>query len=242
VNKLTTIAGAVVAAGLTFLITFVVVVNARGGLGPSRAALAKAPVLGKLLKVQPVPEEVEAEPEEPAPGALPQAGVSFLRFGEPARLQRLAEALDRKRADYEVRLQRLERRERELDAWQKQLEQERDLVRARLDRESEDLAGQRQQLAQERSQVEASQVAIAQAEESNLKKAAQIYARMSSDKAAEILERMYAGTDQDAVVKLIYLMDSRAAAKTLEAFSESQISADITQRLKNIMKSEQSGG
>lgn len=239
-NKAITIAGAVVAAGLAFLITLVVVINVRGGLSPSRAGLAKAPLLGKLLKVRPEPEE--AEPEEPGLAALPQAGVSFLRFGEPVRLQRLAETLDRKRADYEVRLQRLERRERELEAWQKQLEQERDLVRAKLDKESEDLASQRQQLAQERSQVEASQVAIGQAEESNLKKAAEIYTKMSSDKAAEILERMYAGTEQDAVVKLIYLMDSRAAAKTLEAFSESQISADITQRLKNIMKSEQSGG
>jgi len=242
VNKAVTIAGAVAAAGLAFLITFVVIINVRGGLSPSRAGLANAPLLGRLLKVQPEPEEVEAEPEEPGLAALPQAGVSFLRFGEPVRLQRLAETLDRKRADYEARLQRLGRRERELDAWQKQLEQERDLVRAKLDKESEDLASQRQQLAQERSQVEASQVAIVQAEESNLKKAAEIYTKMSSDKAAEILERMYAGTEQDAVVKLIYLMDSRAAAKTLEAFSESQISADITQRLKNIMKSEQSGG
>lgn len=236
--------GAVVAAaGIVFLVSLAAFVRVRGGLSPSHAGLSRAPVVGRLFSVRPEAEEPATEEELTAPTGL-RGGreMTFLRLGPQARLQQLAEELDKKKSDYDAMLQGLERKARELEAWQRQLEQERDGLRAQFDQESQDLARQEEELQSKRAELDALQVAIEQAEEANLKKTAQIYGKMSPQQAARFLEQMYADGQEDTVVKLIYLMDSRAAAKTFEAFVEPQISAQITAKLKLITKSAPSGG
>lgn len=242
-KKAAVIVGALVGAAVVFLLTLVVFVNVRGGLGPPHTGLAKMPLVGGLLKVG-LTAEGEQPGQQGTEAALLPAGrqVPFLRFGPEARLARLAEELDLKKSDYDAMLRRLERRSRELDAWQQQLQQEMADLRARFGKEKEDLAQLRGELQRKESELQAMQTAIEQAEERNLKTTAEIYGKMSPQKAAEVLGHMYAGGEQDTVVKIIYLMGPRPAAKTLEAFEDPKIGAQITEQLKHITKSEQQGG
>jgi flagellar motility protein MotE (MotC chaperone) len=53
---------------------------------------------------------------------------------------------------------------------------------------------------------------------------------------------MYSSGQQDTVVKIIYLMQDRSAAKTLEAIADAKIGAAITQKLKQIGKTVPQGG
>jgi len=242
-RKLLVIAMCLLAAGAAFAVTLISMVNSRGGLSPQHADLARLPVLGPLLKVR-----SEAPEQPPAGAAAPQpqlpAGrqVPFLRFGAAQKLARLAEELDRKQADYDLALQELQRRTRELGAWEQQIKKERDSLRARFDKEKQELARTREELASKEAELSQRQLLIEQQEEANLKATAEIYGKMSPDKAASVLGQMYGAGQQETVVKIIYLMQPREAAKVLEAFSDPKIGAAITEQLKRITRSQAEGG
>jgi flagellar motility protein MotE (MotC chaperone) len=79
-------------------------------------------------------------------------------------------------------------------------------------------------------------------EAANLKATAGIYDKMSSEQAAAILSQMFAGGQQDSVVKIISLMQDRSAAKTLESLTDAKIGAQITEQLQRIAKPTKAGG
>ncbi|MFO8006459.1 MAG: hypothetical protein R6V05_01845 [Candidatus Brocadiia bacterium] len=241
-KKVLIIAGVLVGAVLVFFVSAVVTVNVLGGLPPGQARLAEAPLVGGLLKVRQPAEEDTAEGEQ-AQGPQQPAGrrVPFLRFGPEARLNTLAQELEAKKKEYDSLLRKLERRGAELDAWEGQLEKEREAVRTRFVEERAALDELRAELDGRRRQLDALQVRISEAEESNLKKTADIYSKMSPQKAAQILAQLYGDGETETVVKIIYLMQDRSAAKALEAITDPKMSADITQRLKSITETNQEG-
>jgi flagellar motility protein MotE (MotC chaperone) len=243
-KKVAIIAGLVVVAIVLFLVSFAMVVKMRGGLGPSGAALARLPLVGGLFAMRPEPETEEAaepaaEQAEPLPG---DRDMPYLRFGPPERLKRLVDELQTRQADLEMAERELERRSRELDAWERQLKTERDALRARFTAEKDELVRSTGELAQRQAALDARQVLVEQTEEANIKKTADIYSKMTPEKSSEVLAKMYSDGEQETVVKIIYMMQERSAAKTLEAMTDPQVSAEITQALKRVGKEEQLGG
>lgn len=199
------------------------------------------PVVGSLLNVRTAPEEEDQEAAAEARELPADRDVPFLRLGPEARLQTLAEELKVKKSEYELALSRLDRRSRQLDAWERQLKKERDELRQKFNQEKEDLARLRTEVDQRQTDLDALQIAIEQAEQSNLKKMAEIYSKMDSERASEILAEMYSTDQQETVVKIVYLMEGRSAAKVLAAITDSKVGADITEQLKRVMQTGQEG-
>jgi hypothetical protein len=218
------------------LIGLVLLVNMRGGLKPAYAGVSRIPVLGRLIEIQ--------QAETPADGAdaeravvLPGGrDVPYLRFGSEARLTKLVGELELKKAEYEALLLQVQRKSRELEAWEKQLTVERDQLRETFRKEKEKLAEARNELDLRESQMESRLLAIKDNEQANLTSLAAIYDKMAPEQAAEILAKMYEDGQQDSVVTIIYLMQERSAAKTLEAFPDATIGAQITGKLQHIVK------
>ncbi len=234
--------GLLAAAMVACLATMVVVVRMRGGLGPEQAGLAKVPLVGGLFPLREAPEEPTGEPEE-AEGLEPGRELPFVRFGTEARLRRLAEQLTEKKSEYDAALMQLNRRERELESWEGQLQEERDTVLKKFTKRRQELESLREELNQRERELDAREIKLEQAEESNLKGAAEIYGKMAPDRAAEILTEMFVSDQKETVVKIIYLMNDRNAAKVLESLETPQMGAEITERLKHVIPAEtQQGG
>jgi len=244
VKRAAIIAAVAVLGAVAFMAALVVAINMRGGLEPSRAGLKRVPLIGALVKVKPVAEPVDAELAGPVPGtATPGTDdLPYLRFGAQARLAELVEELEARKREYEALLLQQQRRAREIEAWERQVKVERDAVREKFEREKENLAALRQQLDQRQAALDAMQLKIEADEEKNLKTTAGIYDKMSPEQAAAILTEMYVGGQQESVVKIIYLMQDRSAAKTLEAFTDAKLSAQITEQLQRISKPAKVGG
>jgi len=242
VKTVVLIVGGAVGAVVAFLVAMVVLVNMRGGLDPSRAGLARLPLAGGLFKVRAAPASTqEGEPSSAESGSGGAREIPFLRFGPEARLARLAQELELKKTEYDALLLQLERRERELEAWQRQMKVERDLLREKFAEEKAEIAKARDEMQRTEANIRSQQVAIGTNERINLQSTAEIYSRMSPDKGAQILTEMYVEGDQETVVKIIHLMEGRSAAKTLEAFTDPKISADITMQLKRVAENLQEG-
>jgi len=236
--------GAMAFAGLlVFGLSAVLLVNMRGGLGPQHAGLSRVPLVGGLLKVQPADEEEGAEEPDVELSGLPaHRDVPFLRYGSEARLQSLIEDLSARKSEYDSMLRGLERRATELDAWQEQLAMEREALRGSFAKEAERLTNLERQLAQKEKGLQALQVHIDVAEQTNLTLMAEMYGKMGAEEAARILTEMYGTGDIETVVKIIHLTESRSAAKTLAALGDAKISAQITAHLKRVTQTEQQGG
>ncbi len=237
--------GLAAAAVVLFFGSFVAIAKARGGLAGATAG--KVPIVGGLVKA---PESAESQEPAGASGAtqaqasppLPGArDVPFLRFGPEAKLQQLTQELDAKRAEYETALREVQRRSRELDAWEKQVTEERDGLRDAFDKERQELTQLKDELGRKEAELAQRQVLVQQGEEANLKKTAEIYGKMAPERAAQMLTQMFNSGQQDTVVKIIFLMQDRSAAKTLEAISDAKVGAQITEKLKQVGKVIQQG-
>ena len=238
-KKIVILSAVIIGSAAAFLAALVVLINSRGGLSPRYSGLRRAPLLGSLVKIQ---TTEKPDIDQALAAGTSGSEVPYLRFAPKEGLPRLARELEAKRAEYEALLRQLKRRQRELDGWERQLKVERDKLRERFSREKEQLAATRQELEMERQELEAFRIEIEEAEEANLAATASIYDRMASERAANILMEMYTGGQQETVVKIVYLMQDRTAAKTLEAFADPKIGAQITERLQRVASPQDSGG
>jgi hypothetical protein len=243
VKKVFVIGGGGAAGVLVFTLTLVVFVNMRGGVSDPDSGLARVPVLGGLFKARTAAAaEPAAEFEDQAEAPRQQREIPFLRFGPEARLARLAQELESKKEEYDAMLAGVERRERELEAWQRQLKLERDALREQFGKEKEELTHVREELRQKELELQDWQVVIDVAEEASLKKTAEMCAKMPPENGAAILSEIYGRGEKQTVVKIIYLMEGRSAAKTLAALTDPAVSAEIVEQLKRVVKSPQEGG
>ena len=239
-KKLLIFGGAGLLAVMLFVGSLVVVLKMRGGV---QAGLARAPLVGGLLGNEAAAAEPPADaPAADASAASPPRQSTYLRFGTKGRIERLADDLKAKQGEWEASLRDLERRSRELDAWQRQMKQERDRLRQVLADAQEKLAREKEDMAKREEALATRLVAIEQAEHSNLKKTAEIYGKMEALRAAAILTTMYADGQQETVVKLLYLMTDRSAAKVLEAVVDPKVSAQITEKLQQVVRESAPGG
>jgi len=255
-------------AGLTpvgFIGALVGFVNARGGLAPDHAHLAEVPLVGGLFRVQAPAEPASADPQEAAaldgvmtpsagavnpaagPAAPAAAGVGSLIVGlggaEDARaLAALVEQLEKKRDESDTLLLRLRRKSRELAVWERQLKAERETLQKRFAAERADLEKVRAQVVAERQRLRKLRIALDREESANLKKTAEIYGKMEPDRAARILAEMYLKGGQDEVVKIVHLMQDRAAANLLAALPDEAVSAEITRKLAHVGRPVEEGG
>lgn len=237
-KKALIIAAACVGAAGAFLAALVALINARGGLSPRYAGLQRAPVLGGMITVKQAEQSGEKAPTEGKGGR----DAPYLSLGAEAEVARLAQELELKKGEYEARLLELKRRSRELEAWEKQMKVERDKLREHFAAEKQELAALREELKRKEEALNARQIQIDENEEDNLSSTAGIYDRMSPEQAAKILMEMYSDGREDVVVKIIYLMQDRTAAKTLESFSDPKIGAQVTERLRRIAPPDKLGG
>jgi flagellar motility protein MotE (MotC chaperone) len=229
----------VVLATVALGASLVVGVRARGGLSPERAGLRKLPVVGGMLPLKQPQEdktteettgssttEQETETDEEA-GDLPEPRDS-------KSVQELVSLLERKRRDLRRKTRELENRRKETKAWEQQLARQQSELEKSFEEKKAELEALQKKLKTQKAELEDHRIRLAGRKRENLRKTASVFESMDPEKAAEILEKMYADGKQDEVVSIIYFMRERRAAKALAAFVDPSISAQITQKLSRI--------
>jgi len=232
VKKLTLILVAVGVAAAVLAVTTVTVVNMKGGVSAEHQGISKLPLVGKLMRVNmPNPDELAGTGLGPLANDRP---LPFVRPGDDAKLAVLVRDLEKKSAEYDDMVFQLRRRSQELEAWERQLATERDLLKQRVEQQVTELNQREILVSQKEAELQARTVVITEAESANLRKAADIYAKMDAEKAADVLSEVYM-KDKDGVIKIISLMDERSAAKALAAMKDPRLSAEITGKLTHII-------
>lgn len=236
--KKTGIIAAAVAVALVALAGFFILgINIRGGLPQSMAGLAEFPVLNRLLKARPETDEGGAARagEAPADSSL----ASMLDFDN---IHRLGEELERVIGNYRRFDLELDRKARELYAWEERLGEHRDELLLEYSEKLENLKELEANIRKQKKELEEMKIVIDRREAHNLRKAADIYASMDPRRAAALLETMYSDGQRDTVVKIVYLMRERSAAQALGAMAEAGVAAEITEKLSLIEMNEDAEG
>ena len=213
---------------LLFAMSFITVVMWRGGVEED-SPLADLPGIGPLLVTE-EPEEVVPEPDYTAMPSI-YGPALFLRLGPEGRMERLGRELERSRLRYERKLEDVQKRRRELDAWSDQLDEERHALKESIEEKREDLSQWEAELEEKLRELDEREVRIKEAEKGNLEKMADIYENMQADRAGEILTEMYRTGREETVVKILSLMRDRNAAQALAGIPEDEISAESTEKL-----------
>jgi len=194
-----------------------------GGLAAASFALAMAAafMLGGA-KPTTSPAAMSAhDANEPAPMQLnPQA----------QELDELVRSLRQRIADCRAQAQQLNEREKQIRIVQDQL--------TRQAEELEDLrvkaAGALAALREQKAALEAERVKIAAEDMANLKKTAAIYAKMDSAAGGQILADMCRQNNEEAVVRILYYMDERSAAKIIESLEDKSLAARLCDKIKRV--------
>ena len=198
-KKALIILGLVLALMGVFLGALAVFVRARGGLSPTYEGVCKIPLVGGLLTGAAPAESSKAAPAAPEDSQGQSLAVSFLESARREPLELLVEELERKKTDYDKMMLELRRSEREAEAWQLELKNEREALREHFTGERADLVSLRGELQDRQAALEALQVSISRREESNLQRMAEVYGKMDAEKGAEIMQELCAKGEMDTV-------------------------------------------
>ncbi len=145
-------------------------------------------------------------------------------------LDELVRNLRQRIADCRAQTQQLNEREKQTRIVQDQL--------ASQAQELEDLrvkaATALAALRQEKATMEAERVKIEAEDRTNLKKTAAIYEKMDAAAGGKILTDMCSQNNEDAVVRILYYMSERSAAKTIESFEDRKLAARLCDKIKRV--------
>ena len=145
-------------------------------------------------------------------------------------LDELVRSLNQRIAGCRIQAQRLNEREKQIQIVQDQL--------AMQAQELEDLrvkaAGALADLRQQKAALEAERVKIEAEDKANLKKTAGIYNKMDSTAGGVILADMCRQNNEDAVVRILYYMEERNAAKMIEGFEDKSLAARLCDKIKRV--------
>jgi hypothetical protein len=145
-------------------------------------------------------------------------------------LDELVRNLRQRIADCRAQTQQLNEREKQIRIVQDQL--------VRQAQELEDLrvkaATALAALRQEKAAMEAERVKIEAEDRVNLKKTAAIYEKMDSAAGGKILADMCSQNNEDAVVRILYYMSERSAAKTIESLEDKKLAARLCDKIKRV--------
>jgi len=242
VKKGILIGGMAASCTVAFVLSVALFVRLRGGVGADHA-LARLPLVGSIMRAPGEPADRAREDEAGQPSETPGT-MPFLPANLHTRLKRMTGDLALRKGELDEALRRAHLRERELTAWAQQLKKERDEVRATLEAQKQALAVRQTEL-QQREEALARRIVVVRAGESAaLAKTAEKYAGIKPDVAARILVEIYGGAQtspdkKDLVVKILHSMESRQAAKVLEAIAGMpdvglQAAAEITEQLRAV--------
>ncbi len=169
-----------------------------------------------------------SEPKASADGTDPNA-ISLVQLSLQERdLDDLVRNLRQRIADCRAQAQQLNEREKQIRIVQDQL--------ARQAQELEDLrvkaAAALATLREEKEAMQAERVKIAAADRVNLKKTAAIYEKMDATAGGKIMADMCLQNNEDSVVRILYYMSERSAAKAIEALEDKKLAARLCGKMK----------
>jgi len=178
-----------------------------------------------------------ATPQNKAPIRQAGAGAPDANEAPPVKLSlqeqdfdELVRSLRQRIADCRAQTQQLNEREKQIRIVQEQLaRQAQDLEDLRVKAASALAA-----LRQERAAMEADRVHIEAEDRTNLKKTAAIYEKMDAAAGGKILSDMCSQNNEDAVVRILYYMSERSAAKTIESFADKKLAARLCDKIKRV--------
>jgi flagellar motility protein MotE (MotC chaperone) len=216
-------------------------VNLSGGLPPSRGWVTDIPLIGSYVRVREKLEEEKEAPSADATSAEEPAGGekrSVLDLAPRDRLAQLCEQLEKRSMELEAEKRQLREERAELKAWEQELTRVREELLKDLKEERDRVKALRQEVAAAEKALEDKRVEIARQKEKNLEKTAAIFGRMDAAGGARILTKMYESGDEETVVKILYLMRDRNAAKLLDEIPDPEMSAQVTRRLSYVQQNE----
>ncbi len=192
------------------------------------AALSFAIAMGASYMLSAIPQKATAQqaPASPDANEAPPVKLSL----QEKDLDELVRNLRQRIADCRAQTQQLNEREKHIRIVQDQL--------ARQAQELEDLrvkaATALAALRQEKAAMEAERVKIEVEDRVNLKKTAAIYEKMDAAAGGKILTDMCGQNNEDAVVRILYYMSERSAAKTIESFEDKKLAARLCDKIKRV--------
>lgn len=176
-----------------------------------------------------------------------QAQQGLLEIGEiptPASVQPVTismkeRELDRLAKELRLKISVCNAKQREMEKQQKRIQLAEELL-AKHAKELETLRVQLvaplTRLREAKADLESTRVLIAKREKANLKHTAAIYEKMDTASGSEILAGMCKNKQEDDVVKILFYMSERAAAKLLAEIPDKDIAAGLCQKLKKIQE------
>ena len=184
---------------------------------------------------------------EPGPQlTADQAQQGLLEIGEvptptsvqPVTISMKERELDRLAKELRLKIGAYNAKQRELEKQQKRIH----LAEELLANQAKELETLRMQLVapltrlrEAKADLENSRVLIAEIEKNNLKHIATIMDKDTTS-ASEILSGMYKNKQEDDVVKILFYMSERTAAKALAEMPDKDIAAGLCQKLKKIQE------
>lgn len=176
------------------------------------------------------------------PGGGPGAGAGApadANDAEPERfrlslqeqqLNELIRSLNQRISDCRAKAQELGEREKQIA-----------IVQAQLVRQAQGLedlrvkaAGALAALREQKAALEAERVKIRAEDRTNLKKTAAIYEKMDPAAGGQILADMCRQDNEDDVVRILYFMTDRPAAKIIEAFEDRALAARLCDKIRRV--------
>lgn len=226
-GSLVTILGLLVGVAAVFVGTSAAVLAAKGRL--NREGLSRfrqLPLVGRCFPEPPTPKP-GAGADQPSPAAFAAAApqesaIQAMSSGEIRRLMSEAQKL---RDEFKAKQQTLATHKRRLESIEK------DLTRKRAEIEAVKQAVEQawEELRLARQEIEKDKVVFHDSERKNLKRMAKVYEAMPADSAAATM----AGVEEDTVVKLLFLMNERAAGKVLAALKPEE-AGRITEKMRRM--------
>jgi hypothetical protein len=148
-------------------------------------------------------------------------------------IDELVRSLRQRIADCRTQAQQLNEREKQIR-----------IVQDQLARQAEELEGLRVKAAgalatlrEQQAALEAERIKIKAEDRANLKKTAAIYEKMESTAGGQILADMCRQNNEDDVVRILYYMGERPAAKIIESFEDRSLAARLCDKIKRVRES-----
>lgn len=215
-------------------------INVSGGLPSSQKHLAELPLVGDLVRVNDPPDAEPAPVKESntadKPASPTKEAPSLLDLAPKKRLEKLCREVERKAENLEEQQRALDRQTVELETWEEELTRTREEVLKKLQAEKQRLTQVREEVDAARKDLEERRVEMEETKRDNLEKTASIFGRMDAQRGARILAKMYESGEEETVVTILYLMRDRNAANILNAFTDVEVGAKLTQRLSYVQE------
>jgi hypothetical protein len=190
------------------------------------AAASFAIAMGASYLLSAGPQKATAQQAVADANAAPPVALSL----QERDLDELVRNLRQRIADCRAQTQQLNEREKQIRIVQDQLtRQAQDLEDLRVKAATALVA-----LRQEKAAMEAERVKIEAEDRVNLKKTAAIYEKMDPAAGGKILTDMCSQNNEDAVVRILYYMSERSAAKTIESFEDKKLAARLCDKIKRV--------